>query len=104
MKKVAIIGSGPAGIFSALELSKKNPDFQISIFEKTPYSSGGMINDCKLNLSPKIGMDIEELKISGDDANILIIAGFSDVIFNVISAFVEADGSSKGEYWVKKIE
>lgn len=72
MKKVAIIGSGPAGIFSALELSKKNPDFQISIFEKTPYSSGGMINDCKLNLSPKIGMDIEELKISGEDANILI--------------------------------
>lgn len=39
-----------------------------------------------------------------DDANILNIAGFSDVIFNVISAFVEADGSSKGEYWVKKIE
>lgn len=72
MKKVAIIGSGPAGIFSALELSKNNPDMDITLFEKEPYSSGGMINDCKLNLSHKIGMDINELKISEDEAENLI--------------------------------
>lgn len=72
MKKVAIIGSGPAGIFSALELSKNNPNLEIEIFEKNPYSSGGMINDCKLNLSPKIGMNINELKISEENANNLI--------------------------------
>ncbi len=72
MKKTAIIGSGPAGIFSALELSKNNPNMSITIFEKEPYSSGGMINDCKLNLSSKIGMDINELKISEESANNLI--------------------------------
>ncbi len=72
MKKVAIIGSGPAGIFSALELSKHNPNIEITLFEKEPYSSGGMINDCKLNLSHEIGMNIEELKISEENANNLI--------------------------------
>ncbi len=72
MKKVAIIGSGPAGIFSALELSNKNPNFEITLFEKEPYSSGGMINDCKLNLTYEIGMNIEELKISEENANNLI--------------------------------
>jgi hypothetical protein len=70
MKRIGIIGSGPAGIFSALELSKHN--FDITIFEKEPYSSGGMINDCKLNLSSKIGMDLEELKISSSEADKLI--------------------------------
>ncbi len=72
MKKVAIIGSGPAGIFSALELLKNNPHLEITLFEKEPYSSGGMINDCKLNLSSKIGMDTNELKISEEYANNLI--------------------------------
>ncbi len=79
MKKVAIIGSGPAGIFSALELSKNNPEFKINIFEKEPYSSGGMINDCKLNLSNKIGMDINELRISEENANNLI--SYIDYVF-----------------------
>jgi len=72
MKKVGIIGSGPAGIFSALELSKYDSNFDITIFEKEPYSSGGMINDCKLNLTYEIGMNIEDLKISPDYANQLI--------------------------------
>jgi uncharacterized protein len=70
MKKIGIIGSGPAGIFSALELSKYN--FEITIFEKEPYSSGGMINDCKLNLSHKIGMELDDLKISSIEADKLI--------------------------------
>ena len=33
MKKVIIIGAGPAGLASAYELSK-NPDFEILVLEK----------------------------------------------------------------------
>lgn len=36
MYDVAIIGAGPAGIFSALELNKLKPDWKIAIFEKGP--------------------------------------------------------------------
>lgn len=72
MKRIGIIGSGPAGIFSALELSKYNHNFDITIFEKESYSSGGMINDCKLNLSHEIGMELEVLKISPSEADNLI--------------------------------
>lgn len=34
MYNVAIIGAGPAGIFSALEIMKKNPDWKVLIVEK----------------------------------------------------------------------
>ncbi|MDO8516874.1 MAG: FAD-binding protein [Nanoarchaeota archaeon] len=71
MKKVAIIGSGPAGLFSALELAKEK-NLEVIILEKESYSSGGMINDCKLNLSTKIGMDINDLQISEKNAENLI--------------------------------
>ena len=30
---VIIVGAGPGGIFSAYELSKKNPDLKIAVFE-----------------------------------------------------------------------
>jgi hypothetical protein len=87
MKRIGIIGSGPAGIFSALELSKNNPDFEITIFEKESYSSGGMINDCKLNLSYKIGMDLDVLKISPSKAE--------ELISYVDNLFLEHDASNE---------
>jgi uncharacterized FAD-dependent dehydrogenase len=65
---VAIIGSGPAGLWAADELISSNPKLKVAIFEKNTFSSGGMINDCKLNLTPKIGMDLDELKVSEAEA------------------------------------
>lgn len=69
---VIIIGSGPAGLFAADELMTNNDKLHIAIFEKNSISSGGLINDCKLNLSSHIGMDLEELKLSEKKANELI--------------------------------
>ncbi len=37
MKKVAIIGAGVSGLFIA-NLFKKNPNYQIMIYEKMPQS------------------------------------------------------------------
>lgn len=66
-KRVAIIGSGPAGLFAALELSV-NPDIEIAIFEKGPlreartednvtagWGGAGAFSDGKLVLSTKVG-------------------------------------------------
>lgn len=65
---VVIIGSGPAGLFSALELSEFS-GLKTAIIEKEHYSSGGLKNDGKLNLTPKIGMDLGELKICEEEAD-----------------------------------
>jgi uncharacterized FAD-dependent dehydrogenase len=65
---VAIIGSGPAGLWAADELITHEPNLKVAIFEKNPFSSGGMINDCKLILTPHIGMDLQELSMSEDEA------------------------------------
>jgi len=63
---VIIIGSGPTALWTAFNLQKEN--LSIAILEKNTFSSGGLMNDCKLNLSPDICMDIEELKITRKQA------------------------------------
>lgn len=68
---VVIIGSGPAGMFSALELSKLRPDLRIVIFEKGPmrefgdrqnktcgWGGSGAFSDGKLDLTGEIGGDL----------------------------------------------
>lgn len=80
-KKIVIVGAGPAGIFTALELLDKMPDSEITIFEKgrsitkrvcpkrttgecihcepcnitTGFSGAGAFSDGKLSLSPYVG-------------------------------------------------
>ena len=49
----------------------------LCIIEKGKYSSGGLINDCKLNLSPHITMDIGELGLSEDEAKLGAIESIS---------------------------
>ena len=64
---VLIIGSGPAGLWAAEALAR-NSNLKVAIVEKGKFSSGGLMNDCKLNLSSEIGMDLDELKLSRKDA------------------------------------
>jgi hypothetical protein len=78
---VAIIGAGPAGIFSALEITKLKPEWKIAIFEKGPqihkrkcliregkkcppcktcnllcgWGGAGAFSDGKLTLTPDVG-------------------------------------------------
>ncbi len=86
MYDVAIIGAGPAGIFSALELMKLKPDWKIAIFEKGPeiekrkcparegnkcppcktcnllcgWGGAGAFSDGKLTLSSDVGGNLSE--------------------------------------------
>lgn len=81
MYDVAIVGAGPAGIFSALEIIKLKPDMKVAIFEKGPkitervcptrsgnkcptcktcnllcgWGGAGAFSDGKLTLTPDVG-------------------------------------------------
>ena len=64
MKKynVLIIGSGPAGLFAAIELEKMGVD-KVAVIDRNPYPAGGLLNDGKLNFDYRVGMDIDKLQI-----------------------------------------
>jgi uncharacterized FAD-dependent dehydrogenase len=59
---VAIIGSGPAGLFAALRLEKLGWG-NIAIIDRNPYPAGGLLNDGKLNFDYRVGLDIDALQI-----------------------------------------
>jgi hypothetical protein len=59
---VLIIGSGPAGLFAAIELEKLGLD-KIAVIDRNPYPAGGLLNDGKLNFDYRVGLDIDELQI-----------------------------------------
>ncbi|MGE3063213.1 MAG: NAD(P)/FAD-dependent oxidoreductase [bacterium] len=95
MYDVIIIGSGPAGLFAAYNLVKEGCR-SILIIDKNPFPSGGMLNDCKLNLTPDIGMDLEDLFLTRDRAYQLI--NFIDSIFLQFGAPIELYGENEDSY------
>jgi hypothetical protein len=63
---VIVIGAGPAGLFAARGLSGK---LSVLVLEEKPRTGGaGAMTDGKLNLSPRIGLDLEELQIPEEEA------------------------------------
>jgi len=64
---VMIIGSGPAGLFAAIELERLGVD-RIAIVDMRPYPAGGLLNDGKLNFDYRIGIDLAELQLDRDSA------------------------------------
>lgn len=64
---VLIIGSGPAGLFAAIELERLGLE-RVAIVDRRPYPAGGLLNDGKLNFDYRIGIDLDELKIDRDAA------------------------------------
>ena len=89
---VLIIGSGPAALFCANDIVK-NSKLRVAIMEKNSYSSGGLRNDGKLNLTHRIGMDLDELKISEQEATKCI--RYIDDLFVGFGADGELFGTNK---------
>ncbi len=46
-----IVGSGPAGLGAAFELTARRPGLSVRILEQAESSSGGLRNDCKMNFT-----------------------------------------------------
>ncbi|MFI3326288.1 MAG: FAD-dependent oxidoreductase [Clostridia bacterium] len=118
---VMIIGAGPAGIFTALELIKNGSDKKIAIFEKgspiekracpksktkhcvnckpychitTGFSGAGAFSDGKLSLSTEVGGDLPSL-IGEDFAQELI--NYTDKIYLQFGADEKVEGVTEGE-------
>ena len=68
---VIIIGSGPAGLFAAIELERLGID-RIAVIDGRPYPAGGLLNDGKLNFDYRVGIDLDELKLDRDAAERLM--------------------------------
>ena len=68
---VLIIGSGPAGLFSALTLERMGVE-GIAVFDRRRYPAGGLLNDGKLNFDYRIGIDVKELQLERGEVTDLI--------------------------------
>lgn len=117
MKKLLIIGAGPAGIFTALELIKKNAQYDITIIEQghavekrfcpkaktkecthcKPYcnitsgfSGAGAFSDGKLSLKYEVGGDFPQL-IGTNEAQDLI--DYTDTIYLEFGADSHIEGA-----------
>lgn len=62
---VIVVGAGPAGLFAARALSGR---LSVLVLEERARTGGaGAMTDGKLNLSPRIGLDLEELQIPEEE-------------------------------------
>jgi hypothetical protein len=68
---ILIIGSGPAGLFAALELERLGVE-RVAVLDRRPYPAGGLLNDGKLNFDYRIGIDLDELSLDPDSARRLM--------------------------------
>lgn len=118
---VIIVGAGPAGIFTALELIKNKPDAKIIIIEKgqsienrycpkiktkkcvhckpychitTGFSGAGAFSDGKLSLSSEVGGDLPQL--IGDDL-VQDTINYTDKIYLGFGADEHIEGVSNPE-------
>ena len=56
---VVVVGTGPAGLGAAFELSSRRPDMKVLVLDKERISTGGLRNDCKMNFTFPIGFPTE---------------------------------------------
>ncbi|MEN6489753.1 MAG: FAD-dependent protein [Smithella sp.] len=91
---VLIIGSGPAGLFAAIYFERLGVE-NIAIADRNQYPAGGLLNDGKMNFDHQIGIELQELKLTEEEAVHLI-----DQVKEVFTAFPECrqvTGSTRDE-------
>lgn len=119
---VAIIGAGPAGIFSALEIIKLKPHWKVAIFEKGPiiterkcltrnglkcppcktcnllcgWGGAGAFSDGKLTLTPDVGGNLIDYMNRKDLEDLI---SYTDNIYLEYGATQELYGSNTDVIW-----
>ncbi len=56
---VLIVGTGPAGLAAAFEISTRNPGLSVAMVDREKFSTGGLRNDCKMNFTYPIGFPVD---------------------------------------------
>ncbi|MFQ6054038.1 MAG: FAD-dependent oxidoreductase, partial [Candidatus Bathyarchaeia archaeon] len=86
MKRVVIVGAGPAGLFAAHELAGL---YEVTVLEMRGHVGGsGLHSDGKLNFHPRIGGDLTEFLPEG---------AAWDLVFRIRDVFQDL-GVETGEY------
>lgn len=109
---VIIVGAGPGGIFSALELTSSDKGLKVLILEKGPdlpqrkptevfhgWGGAGTFSDGKLNLSPHVGGFLLDYV---DEGALLDLIQYVDGIYLRFGASHELHGTREDE--VKRLE
>lgn len=102
---VVILGAGPAGLFAADRLSFSKKNLRVLVIDERRIPGGsGAVTDGKLNLTPHIGMDIQELGITQEQAQNWI--DYIDSVFVKHGADESISGQDdKGiKKWVEKAQ
>lgn len=116
-REVAIIGAGPAGLFAAEALSRH--DLEVVVLEKgkdplkrerspddvlSGVGGAGGLSDGKLNLTPDIGMETDQLHISVREAERLIEEVDSVLVRNGVSEDAYGEGRSSRESHIERLK
>ncbi len=110
--KIAIVGGGPAGLFSALKLSEFG-EFQITLFDKGKpvlkrtekedlifgIGGAGLFSDGKLNFSPDIGNNLQDVV---GRASLINYMNEAEDIFSSFGIKAEFPDKEKAKFLQKK--
>ncbi len=99
MYDVIIVGAGPAGLFAADRLVTKG--LEVLVIDERRFVGGSAINDGKLNLTHRIGMDINEIGISEEEAERLIQSIDSRLLKFGADKTVYGEDKKKVQRWVE---
>ena len=98
---VAVVGAGPAGMFVARTLAGTLSVLVLD--EKGRTGGAGAMTDGKLNLSPHIGLDLAELKMTEEEAGARIAAIDDAFVAHGADPTVYGEDRDRIEAWLDRV-
>jgi uncharacterized FAD-dependent dehydrogenase len=98
---VAILGAGPAGLFAAMSLAAER---DVLVIDRRAHAGGaGGYTDGKLNLSPHIGLDLAELRLSEQAAMTLIDEVDAAFLAHGADPTVHGEDAAQVRAWLERV-
>lgn len=98
---VAVVGAGPAGLFAARTLAGK---LSVVVLEEKARTGGaGAMTDGKLNLSPRIGLDLSELRMTEEEAACRIAEVDRAFVDNGADPTVYGEDRERIDAWLDRV-
>ena len=99
--RIAVIGAGPAGMFVARALAGTLSVLVLD--EKGRTGGAGAMTDGKLNLSPHIGLDLVELRMTEEEAAERIASVDAVFVANGADPTVYGEDRERIDAWLDRV-